>query len=396
MGATSAKPAIPPGDDAEPYTAVLAEIHEAMTHGGRPPARPREVIGDSWSRARRQGLSPDRRLPEPSSGDPGRHDPHDRLARLVPSLAARLAAVLEDDALLLVVSDAAGRVMAREGGPGMRSRADDIGFAPGAAWTEREVGTNAIGTALAVRRSVQVHGPEHFLIAQHGWSCAAAPIRDPRGGLLGVVDLSSTVADSHPVLIATAELLAQAAEAQLASAQRRGLERLRASAASLTPAGRDWLLVDGAGWVAASSDPGRVRRVALPDALGVGSAWIPPLGDCLVEEADGGWLLSGNAGSAPDEPATLRLPREGESAAVLISSTLGRSTVRMSPRQIDILRLLAEHPHGLSASRLSMLLYGTHEHDVTVRAEISRIRRSIGGVILTAPYRFADGLDILP
>jgi hypothetical protein len=42
----------------------------------------------------------------------------------------------------------------REGSPGLLLRADALGFAEVAVWTEEQVGTNAIGTALAERTPV--------------------------------------------------------------------------------------------------------------------------------------------------------------------------------------------------------------------------------------------------
>ncbi|MBR7503583.1 transcriptional regulator, partial [Mycobacterium tuberculosis] len=48
---------------------------------------------------------------------------------------------------------------------------------------------------------------------------------------------------------------------------------------------------------------------------------------------------------------------------------------------------------GVSASALSTLLYGDADHVVTVRAEVSRLRRSIGALIATRPYRWAEGVN---
>ncbi len=53
-------------------------------------------------------------------------------------------------------------------------------------------------------------------------------------------------------------------------------------------------------------------------------------------------------------------------------------------------------PPGLTAGRLSQALFGTAEHVVTVRAEVSRLRRAIGALVATNPYRPAGvRMDIL-
>lgn len=62
--------------------------------------------------------------------------------------------------------------------------------------------------------------------------------------------------------------------------------------------------------------------------------------------------------------------------------------IRLSPRHTEILLLLVRHPQGLTAERLALLL---HEHDVptvTIRAELARLRRTLGGAALASrPYR---------
>jgi hypothetical protein len=55
---------------------------------------------------------------------------------------------------------------------------------------------------------------------------------------------------------------------------------------------------------------------------------------------------------------------------------------------------LAVNPGGIGAAKLSEELYGTPDHVVAVRAETSRLRRHLVGVLLQRPYRFADWVDV--
>ena len=48
----------------------------------------------------------------------------------------------------------------------------------------------------------------------------------------------------------------------------------------------------------------------------------------------------------------------------------------------------------MTAELLSQQLYGDGAHKVTVRAEISRMRRALGALVATNPYRVGDGRDI--
>ena len=71
------------------------------------------------------------------------------------------------------------------------------GAAPGVNWAEHSKGTNAIGTALFEERPTLVHADEHFMHANHFLTCSAAPIFDPRGNMLGVLDVSGDQRSYH-------------------------------------------------------------------------------------------------------------------------------------------------------------------------------------------------------
>lgn len=63
---------------------------------------------------------------------------------------------------------------------------------------------------------------------------------------------------------------------------------------------------------------------------------------------------------------------------------------RLSLRHAEILLLLATHPRGLSADELAVLLHPGHLSGVTVRAEVSRLRRIVGPLLGgSRPYRLA-------
>jgi hypothetical protein len=71
----------------------------------------------------------------------------------------------------------------------------------------------------------------------------------------------------------------------------------------------------------------------------------------------------------------------------------------LTRRHADVLVLLQRVGRsGMTAAQLSTALFGDQEHCVTVRAEVSRLRRVIGGLVTTNPYRLADGvaLSVVP
>jgi transcriptional regulator of acetoin/glycerol metabolism len=116
-----------------------------------------------------------------------RHDLLRRLGR--PELDALNLEARETGAVVLL-TNADGLVLDSVGDAAFAGRAAEMALRPGAAWSETAAGTNAIGTALAERRAVAVHGGEHFFESHQALSCASAPILDPRGVAVGALDLS--------------------------------------------------------------------------------------------------------------------------------------------------------------------------------------------------------------
>ena len=66
----------------------------------------------------------------------------------------------------------------------------------------------------------------------------------------------------------------------------------------------------------------------------------------------------------------------------------GRWRHDISLRHAEILFVLATSPQGRSAPQLAEDLYGDRSRVVTVRAEMSRLRKQFAGLCLAQPYRF--------
>lgn len=391
------EPALAVGDDPRSYAALLSEVYDATMAGHRAPARPRDVIADSWNRLLDKGIDPERHSPpdvDTSGLDALRQA--SGLMAVLDDVSRGLESLIADGDNILVVADARGRVLWRSGSNRVLGHADRLGFTEGAAWSEGAVGTNAIGTALASHRAVQVFSAEHFLRSHHPWTCAGAPIKDPRTGhVIGVVDVSGPAATIHPTTIALVDLVARLAESQLREAHDRTLNRLRTVAAPiLARIGAPALAVDPDGWVAAVDSLPPHNRIALPGNVTPGRAWIPTLGACDVDTLPGGWLVR----LAPDgdaAPAIARVVLDLRDAPTLeLVGQFGGWRREISPRHAEILYVLATHRQGRSAPELAEDLYGDRSRVVTVRAELSRLRRQFAGLVLGQPYRFGDVSDV--
>ncbi len=113
---------------------------------------------------------------------------------------------------MVVLTDATGIVIHSTGDDDFLARASKVALQPGAAWSEPAMGTNAIGTALMEEAPTLVHGDEHYLHAHHFLTCSAAPIIDPRGLLLGVLNVSGDHRSYHPHTMALVKMCARMIE----------------------------------------------------------------------------------------------------------------------------------------------------------------------------------------
>ncbi|WPX45181.1 MULTISPECIES: sigma-54-dependent Fis family transcriptional regulator [unclassified Undibacterium] len=116
---------------------------------------------------------------------------------------------------MVVLTDMRARILHSLGQDAFLSSADRLGFHPGVAWSEQSQGTNAIGTAIAGLRPTSVHGDEHYLYANHRLSCSAAPIFDPYGKLIGVLDVTGEREFFHQHTLALVRMSAQMIENHL-------------------------------------------------------------------------------------------------------------------------------------------------------------------------------------
>lgn len=304
--------------DADPgeQLGALRHAHEVFTSAGRLERPVRSVVGESWRRSARARVSPDgAALMDLGAEELGSYREAHPLARAMPVIRELMSAYATDGEHLLAVCDAHGRLLWVEGHPLTRRRAGAMDFVEGARWAESVAGTNAPGTAIAVDRPVQVFGAEHFLRPVQQWTCAAAPLHDPRTGrVLGAVDITGGDRLAHPHSLAFVQAVARAAESQLAL---------------LAP---------------------------------------PPTGE------------------------SVQLSALGRDEAILVAQ--GRK-IRLSRRHSEILVALARRPEGLGGDELLVELYEDESvTPVTLRAELSRLRRLLGPDLLRSrPYRIAAPVD---
>lgn len=93
---------------------------------------------------------------------------------------------------------------------------------------------------------------------------------------------------------------------------------------------------------------------------------------------------------SPAAPARLRVLGETNGGRL----RQGTDEHRLSLRHTELLLALAHHPAGLTAEQLAVALSDGESASVTIRAELSRLRRLLGpGVLASRPYRLAVPLQ---
>ncbi len=168
-------------------TYLAGDAAEAV--GGRP------LIVSSWKRCRDMHVDASRRqAPLAISRDAQLRDMRDAnetLLRAAQPVLASLIGHLSDSGYAVVLTDRHGCILEIGGDAGVRRRLERIDFIPGGNWSESAAGTNAIGTAIADRRPVQLMAAEHFCDGWTDLTCTAAPIRDPlTAQVIGVLDIT--------------------------------------------------------------------------------------------------------------------------------------------------------------------------------------------------------------
>lgn len=317
-------------------------------------------LAQSWSRCLAYGLLPEGRSP----GAP--HASSHQLARALESqreLVAHARPVMEfiveqtrDSDSMVILADASGLLLHTQGDAGFVDRASRVALRPGATWHERYRGTNAIGTALAEQMPVVIHGGAHFLARNGFLTCAAAPVHDPSGRLLGVLDISGDHRGYHRHTLGLVASGARMIEHQLFAARHSHQRQLRfhRQREGLGTVTEAQVALSEDGWIIGAN-------AAALQALGLQRSQIGrvPLGD-VWPGVDG-----------PCAPGVPRLLHGPDGQAWWVVMTAGRS---LAPRQKPRLSVPAPGP-GLAApaDALAALDHG----DPAWRAALDKARRVV-------------------
>ncbi|MGP3949931.1 sigma-54-dependent Fis family transcriptional regulator [Streptomyces sp. 7N604] len=197
----------------EPGSSLTAarELYLEVTKD--PSARP--LVVASWQRSMEYDVKSSS-LDAPYLENPNLDSP---LARAAIPIVNKLHEQLADDPVSTMITNRNGVVLSRVvSHEGLTTRLNRVYLAPGHVFSERYVGTNGIGTALASGRPVMISGSEHYVEALRDFHCAAVPILHPtRRTLLGAFNLTTGRQGSAGMLMALARSVAGQIESEIAA-----------------------------------------------------------------------------------------------------------------------------------------------------------------------------------
>ena len=189
----------------------------------------RSSVAASWQRSKNHRVTIDRaRAPLVADAELFRHrSKHASLRHAARCALENSKTFLSDANSIMILTDPTGLIIDTQGDDRVIDAGRSIHLEHGGRWSEADIGTNAIGAAIAESQPVQIHGAEHFCSRVQRWTCAAVPVHDPSDGeLLGVVDISGPAGTFNPQSLALAVSVGHHVESVLAQSVRQDHEKL--------------------------------------------------------------------------------------------------------------------------------------------------------------------------
>ena len=139
----------------------------------------------------------------------------ERNARLIAhatSVVEMLGKSVGEFGSMIVLTDGTGTILHTQCQSTFIEHANKVALRPGVSWAESSKGTNAVGTALILEKDIYVHGNDHYIQSNHFLTCAASPIIDHSGNVIGVLDVSGDKRSFHPHTMVLVDMCARTIE----------------------------------------------------------------------------------------------------------------------------------------------------------------------------------------
>ena len=142
---------------------------------------------ESWIRSRKAGVTPTRadKTLLPPEAVRKRISARKNFFDTASSVLAGIYRFTIGSGFIAAIFDEDGYVLSITGDQEIMSMAKANGMTSGCNRSEKNIGTNGIGTALAIGDAIQISGEEHYFPMHYNWTCSGAPVFDPQGHIIG-------------------------------------------------------------------------------------------------------------------------------------------------------------------------------------------------------------------
>ncbi|SFH10042.1 PAS domain S-box-containing protein [Desulfotomaculum arcticum] len=179
---------------------IFLAWHKFIKTGKIDPAAVRPEVAESWIRCYNTGVDPlttrsRRMLDKPQLDELLERKKY--LIDVARPFMTNLYSFVANSNFVVLLCDEHGYIMETVGDSNDIKNAPELNFCRGALWTEEEIGNNGAGTSLVLKRPFQVSGPEHYCRKHHPWTCSGAPIFDDDNRIIGILEMSGPVEETH-------------------------------------------------------------------------------------------------------------------------------------------------------------------------------------------------------
>lgn len=180
--------------------------------------RVRNFIISSWKRCRQLGVNP--YIQELTNNifvaDISRLlQSHDALIKTSRPFMLSLHQLVSGSGFLVALADRDGTILELLGDDEIVKFAKNSNIGVGANFSEKNIGTNTLGTVVIEKKPIQVVAEEHYCKIFHEWTCSAAPIFTSSGEMIGILNMSGSSEHVHSHTLGMVVAAAKAIENEM-------------------------------------------------------------------------------------------------------------------------------------------------------------------------------------
>ncbi len=182
----------------------------------------REIIKKSHKRCEEYGVNKEQVFPSKilTGNEVDTHlASYDYLLKLATPFMEIIYQSVTNSGFFILLTDREGCILRALGDKGIIAESERLNMVVGAYMHEKNIGTNAMGTAISENQPIQVTAAEHFISAYHRWTCSAAPIHNSRGEIIGTLNLTGESHLVHPHTLGLVVAAVRAIENQIMAEQ---------------------------------------------------------------------------------------------------------------------------------------------------------------------------------